>query len=75
MITVAAWQQSIAIILVIVYSDGYQNNVVFEKIEPVAETGLRLVAVTVANLPSINYFITYFAEMVTRPLTSPMQPR
>ena len=40
MITVAAWQQSIAIILGIVYSDGYQNNVVFKKIEPVAETSL-----------------------------------
>ena len=42
MITVAAREESIAIILVIVYSDGYQNNMVFEKIGPVAETGLSL---------------------------------
>ena len=36
---------------------------------------VRPVAATVANLPSIHYFVTHFAEMVTRPLTSPVQPR
>ena len=54
------------------------KNMEFEKIEPMAENSLswlRLVAATVANLPSIHYFVTYFAEMVTRPLTSRMQRR
>ena len=64
MITVAAWQQSIAIILVIVYSDGYQNNMVFEKIEPVAETGLT----TVKDLKGSNFLLdTLNAKSNSRP--------
>ena len=51
------------------------KKLAIEKIVPVAAISLRPVAATVANLPSIHYFVTHFAEMVTRPLTSPVQPR
>ena len=58
-----------------VHSNGHQKYLATENMASVAATSLRPVAATVANLPSIHYFVTHFAKMVTRPLTSPVQPR